>query len=116
MTTTRRQQKEASEDEKIMWDELHYMKTNYYGPLFCGPWKWGNSYWENVWCGYMIHWKNFESAYKRLMTSQTIREKMARRDAASQGEINWWEGKLDEMIKKNQMLVFNRLGLGLPQV
>merc|ERR1711990_65148 len=105
MSSARSDLKADSPDEVIMWDELHYMKDNFYGPLFCSSWQWGNSNWENTFCAYMQHYKNFEAAYRRLMTSQTIREKKARDDVVSSTEKNWWEGKLCDLMIANESVM-----------
>ena len=105
MSPARVEQKNLSEDEQIMWDELRIMKNQYYGPLFCGPWKWYNSNWRSVWCAYMEHWRNFEAAYYRLMTQQSVREKQARQDATTTTEANWWAGKLDGLIDCQQRIM-----------
>ena len=66
MTETRKAQLALSEDEQCMWDELKYMKDVYYAPLFCTPWGWNNgASWQNLWRGYMEHWKHFEASYYR---------------------------------------------------
>ena len=105
MSAARVEQKNMSEDEQIMWDELKIMKRNYYGQLFCGPWKWYNSSWRATWCAYMEHWRNFEAAYYRLMTQQSIREKNARKEAATTTEVNWWDGKLDGLLECQQRIM-----------
>merc|ERR1719229_1062059 len=105
MSAARVEQRNMSEDEQIMWDELKVMKRNYYGPLFCGPWKWYNSSWRSTWCAYMEHWRNFEAAYYRLMTQQSVREKNARKDAATPAEVNWWNGKLDGLLECQQRIM-----------
>ena len=65
MSAARTEQRNLSEDEQLMWDELKIMKNQYYGPLFCGPWKWEDQNWRRVWIEYQKHWQKFEAAYYR---------------------------------------------------
>ena len=72
MTSARVEQRNLSEDEQIMWDELRTMKNQYYGPLFCGPWKWEDQNWRRVWIEYQKHWQKFEAAYYRHQGSNQL--------------------------------------------